>query len=175
MRVSHSLFPSFVWSFHTTVALEGMARSHLLTGIWLNGTIISRKANTGNMPLQPDIFGFLWLSRDEFSSPVTRCVSKMKRCTWCWGWGCSGGRDSMWPPQKELQSLFVQLSRVRVLRCHHEGWNSILCIKEVLRELKCKVYFWKKCWQQSEMGRWASGCFGTGKDPGVGGFPRDTS
>lgn len=37
------------------------------------------------MPLWPDLFGFLWLSGDVFSSLVTCCVSITKRRTQRWG------------------------------------------------------------------------------------------
>ena len=50
----------------------------------------------------------------------------------------------MWSPQKELQSLFLQLSRGRVLWCHHERGNSILSInifKKILKELNCSSIF----------------------------------
>lgn len=60
------------------------------------------------------------------------------------GQGCSGDGDCMWPPWRELQSLFVQLSRVRVLWCHHERQNSILSVKKKKEKTKMQGLFLKE-------------------------------
>lgn len=71
--------------------LEGTVRPHLLVRIWLNGIVMSQKANVESTPLDPDLFASLRLSGDGFSSLVTCCVSKTERCTWCWRAGGGGG------------------------------------------------------------------------------------
>lgn len=92
-----TLFPSLFSPFGITAALEGMARSHLLAGVWLSEMTFFQKANSGHRPLYPDLLVSSDLAETSFH-PQSHAASLGLECapgTGGPGWGrgvCGGDR-----------------------------------------------------------------------------------
>lgn len=114
------------------------ARSHLLMGVCLNEASSTKRQMLKKKRLcNETLSASSSIAELTFPLQVTCCVSLTERSIWCQRGQrvCSGDQGHMWPPQKDLQSLFVQLSIVRssVLSLWERKFYSLYEYKKTMK------------------------------------------